>query len=111
MPSFGESGAQYVILLTFCRFTYFYEDTNRRAVWLGRHPSEKISEGPNDKLIQVGNLEWSVSAKACLTVLQKARKAELKDGTSEPQQIFNGSLLWQKRYPKDNWVVSPDSSY
>ena len=57
MPSFGESGAQYVILLIFCKFTYSYEDIIRRAVWLGRHPSEKISEGPNDKLIQVGNLE------------------------------------------------------
>ena len=88
-----------------------YEDTNRRAVCLGRDPSEKISEGPNDKLIQVGNLEWSVRAKACLTVFQTTRKAELKDGPNEPLMTFNGSQLWQKRYPKDNWVVSPDSSY
>jgi hypothetical protein len=57
MSSFGEDGAQYVILLTFCRFTNSFEDSIRRAVWLGRHPSEKISEGPKDKLIQVGNLE------------------------------------------------------
>ncbi len=57
MPSSGEGGAQYVILLIFCRFTNSYEDISRRAVWLGRHPSEKISEGPKDKLIQVGNLE------------------------------------------------------
>ena len=57
MPSFGESGAKYVILLTFYRPTYSFEDSSRRAVWLGRHPSEKISEGPKDKLIQVGNLE------------------------------------------------------
>ena len=57
MPSFGEGGAKYVILLTFCNFTYSYEDISRRAVCLGRDPSEKISEGPNDKLIQVGNLE------------------------------------------------------
>ena len=57
MPSFGEGGAQYVILLIFCRFTHSYENSSRRAVWLGRHPSEKISEGPKDKLIQVGNLE------------------------------------------------------
>ena len=68
MPSFGESGAQYVILLIFCNFTHSFEDINRRAVCLGRDPSEKISEGPNDKVIQVGNLEWSVRAKACLTV-------------------------------------------
>lgn len=91
MPSFGESGAQYVILLTFYRFTYSYEDIIRRAVWLGRHPSEKISEGPNDKLIQVGNLEWSVRAKACLTVFQTVRKAELKDGPNEPLKFFNGT--------------------
>lgn len=30
-------------------------DTSRRAVWLGRHPAEKISVGPKDKLIRVGN--------------------------------------------------------
>lgn len=100
-----------VILLTFCRFTYSFEDTSRRAVWLGRHPSEKISEGPNDKLIYVGNVEWSVKAKACLTVFRIVRNAEVKAGLSEPLMAFNGPQLWQKRYPKDNWVVSPDSSY
>ncbi len=57
MPSFGEGGAKYVILLIFCRFTYSLEDSIRRAVCLGRDPSEKISEGPKDKIIQVGNLE------------------------------------------------------
>jgi hypothetical protein len=58
MPSFGEGGAKYVILLIFSRFTNSLTgNINRRAVWLGRHPSEKISEGPKDKLIQVGNLE------------------------------------------------------
>ena len=85
--------SQYVILLALCRPTYSYEDISRRAVCLGRDPSEKISEGPKDKLIQVGNLEWSVRAKACLTVFQKVRKAELKDGPSEPLKIFNGSQL------------------
>ena len=84
MLNFGESGAQYVILLIFSGFTHSFEDISRRAVWLGRHPSEKISEGPKDKLIQVGNLEKSVRAKACLTVFQIVRKAELKDGPSEP---------------------------
>ena len=51
MLNFGESGAQYVILLIFSGFTHSFEDISRRAVWLGRHPSEKISEGPKDKLI------------------------------------------------------------
>ena len=46
----------------------FWGDTSRRAVWLGRHPAEKISAGPNDKLIQVGNLELSAEAKVYLTV-------------------------------------------
>ncbi len=55
--SFGESGAKYVILPVFIRIAYSYEDSSRRAVWLGRHPAEKISVGPKDKLIQVGNLE------------------------------------------------------
>ena len=85
--------SQYVILLIFCRFANSFEDSSRRAVCLGRDPSEKISEGPKDKLIQVGNLEWSVRVKACLTVFQKARKAELKDGPNEPLKIFNGSQL------------------
>lgn len=43
------------------------EDTNRRAVWVGRRPAENISVGPKDKLIQLGNLELSAMAKACLT--------------------------------------------
>ena len=30
-------------------------DISRRAVWLGRHPAEKISVGSKDKLIRVGN--------------------------------------------------------
>ena len=49
--------SQYVILLAFYGPTYSFEDISRRAVCLGRDPSEKISEGPKDKLIQVGNLE------------------------------------------------------
>jgi len=61
-----------------------YEENSWWVVWLGRHPAEKISAGPNNKLIQVGNLEQSVRAKACLTVFQTVRNAELKDGPSEP---------------------------
>ncbi len=86
-------------------------DTSKRVVWLGRHPTEKISVGPNNKLIQVGNLKKSVRAKACLTVFQIARNAELKDGPNGPLTRFNGAQGCQKRYPKDNRVVSPDSSY
>ena len=46
-----------VILPIFCEVTNSQEDSSRRAVWLGRHPVEKISIGPKDKLIRVGNLE------------------------------------------------------
>ena len=46
-----------VTLLIVNEVAYLKGDTGRRAVWLGRHPAEKISVGPNDKLIQVGNLE------------------------------------------------------
>ena len=62
----------------------FGGDTNRRAVWLGRHPSEKISEGPKDKLRQVGNLPLSAEAKAHLTVFLTAKNAEMKVRLSDP---------------------------
>ena len=80
-----------VILLIVNEVAYLKEDTSRWVVWLGRHPAEKISVGPNDKLIQVGNLKWSVMAKAYLTAFLKARNAELKDGHNDPLMIFNGS--------------------
>ena len=73
-----------VILPIFYEFTNSREDSYRRAVWLGRHPAEKISVGPNGKLIQVGNLELSARAKAYLTVFCTARFAETKVGPSDP---------------------------
>ena len=93
MHSVGRRFVANVTLPTFFEVAHPGGDTSRRAVWLGRHPSEKISEGPNDKLIYVGNVEWSVKAKACLTVFRKARKAEVKAGLSEPLRAFNGSQL------------------
>ena len=84
MFSFGEDGAKIVILLIFCEAANSRGDSSRRIVWLGRHPGEKISLGPKDKLIQVGNLEQSAKANAYLTVFRKARNAELKGGPSEP---------------------------
>src|SRR3989344_8175600 len=80
-----------VILLIFYGVANLKKDSSRRAVWLGRHPAEKISAGPKDKLIQLGNLEKSAEAKACLTVFLKVRKAELKGGLSEPMWFFNGT--------------------
>jgi len=83
-----------------CNTTHFYVrlltllgDSSRRAVWLGRHPAEKISVGPNDKLIQLGNLELSVKAKACLTVFRTVRNAGVKAGLREPTCSFNRSRV------------------
>ena len=73
-----------VTLLIFCKAANPGGDTNRWAVWLGRHPAEKISVGPNGKLIQVGNLELSAKAKAYLTVFRTAKNAETKVGLSDP---------------------------
>ena len=69
--------------------TLFGGDTSRRAVWLGRHPAEKISAGPNGKLIQVGNLKLSAEAKAYLTVSCTARDAEMKVWLSDPTWLLN----------------------
>ena len=84
-----------------CNTTHFvlsllilYEDSSRRAVWLGRCPVEKISIGPKDKLIQLGNLELSAKAKACLTVFWTAKNAGAKAGLSEPTCFFNRSRVW-----------------
>ena len=60
------------------------EDTSRRAVWLGRHPTEKISAGPNGKLSEVGNLTLSAEAKAYLTVFRTATDADMKVWLSDP---------------------------
>jgi len=59
-------------------------DTSRRAVWLGRHPAEKISAGPNGKLSWVGNPTLSAEAKAYLTVIRTAKIAEMKVWLSDP---------------------------
>ena len=84
MSSFGEDGAKYVILLIPLDIAHPRGDTSRWAVWLGRHPPEKISGGPNGKLIQVGNLELSAKAKVYLTVSCTAKDAETKVGLSDP---------------------------
>ena len=67
MSFFRKRWSNLVTLPNFNEVTYLKGDTNWWVVWLGRHPTEKISVGPNNKLIQVGNLERSVRAKACLT--------------------------------------------
>ena len=84
MHSVGRRFVANVTLLIFSKAANLGGDTNRWAVWLGRHPAEKISVGPNDKLIQVGNLELSARAKAYLTVSCKATDAEMKVGPSDP---------------------------
>ena len=89
MYSVSRSFGVNVTLLILLRVAHPGGDTNRLAVWLGRHPAEKISVGPNGKLIQVGNLELSAKAKAYLTVFCTARNAEMKVGLSDPTWLFN----------------------
>ncbi len=84
MYSVGRSFGTNVTLPIFLEVAHPGGDTSRRAVWLGWHPAEKISVGPNGKLIQVGNLETSAKAKAYLTVFSTARNAETKVGLSDP---------------------------
>ena len=83
MSYFWMRWSKIVILPIFDRVANLNWDNSRRAVWLGRHPIEKISIGPNDKLIYVGNVEKSVKAKVCLTVFREARNAGVKAGLSE----------------------------
>ena len=54
MP-FGVWIAASVTLLFYAWIAYSKEDTYRWAVWLGRHPLEKISRGSNGQLTLVGN--------------------------------------------------------
>ncbi len=84
MHSVGRRFVDNVTLLIFFRAAHPGGDTSRRAVWLGRHPAEKISVGPNGKLIQVGNLELSARAKVYLTVFNTAMNAEMKVWPSDP---------------------------
>lgn len=84
MHSVGRSFGINVTLPIIASAAHPGGDTSRRAVWLGRHPAEKISVGPNGILIQVGNLETSAKAKVYLTVFPTARDAETKVGLSDP---------------------------
>jgi hypothetical protein len=89
MRNFRITWSDLVILPITFGVAHLRGDTNRRAVWLGWHPAEKISAGPKDKLIYVGNVELSAEAKAYLTVSCTARDAEMKVGLSEPTWLFN----------------------
>lgn len=55
----------------------------------GVAPSENVSEGPNGKLIIVGNYEKSVEANACLTVARTEIAADAKAGLSDPTSGFS----------------------
>jgi hypothetical protein len=58
-------------------------DNCRWAVWLGRHPLEKISRGPKDQLRRDRNPPQSAKVKAGLTESSTARDSEAKAGLSE----------------------------
>ena len=69
MPELWRGRSNHVILLIFYEIAHSQENSNWWVVWLGWRPVEKISIGPKDKLIRLGNPEQSARAKACLTVL------------------------------------------
>ena len=92
MPKFWRGRSNNVTLLNDC------EDTNpeqgnsdRRAVWLGRRPAEKISAGPNGKLNHVGNVVKNVKVNACLTVSRTESDADSKEGLNDLTSFFSGS--------------------
>ena len=58
-------------------------DNSWWAVWLGRHPLEKISRGPKDRLRRDRNPPQSAKAKAGLTGSSIARDPEAKAGLSD----------------------------
>ena len=59
-------------------------DIGRWAVWLGRHPLEKISRGPEGRLRWVRNPLLRARLKAGLTVFPNARNSEAKAWPSDP---------------------------
>jgi hypothetical protein len=63
------------------------------VVWLGRYSPEKVSGEPKGLLRGVGNILSSAKAKAGLTVFRKARNADSKEGFSDRQYYFGGSLV------------------
>ena len=69
-----------LVLLT----QYYTEDTSKWAVWLGRHPAEKVSVGPKGQLIRFRNPELSVRAKAGFSGFRKAINPFGKPWSSEP---------------------------
>src|SRR3989344_318828 len=102
MHSVGRSFGTNVTLPMLLEVAHPGGDTSRRAVWLGRHPAEKISVGPNGKLIQVGNLELSARAKAYLTVFCTARNAEMKVGPKRPTKPLYKSPVREQKATKAN---------
>lgn len=92
--SVARSDSVILPILNKFAYSFLWEDSSRRAVWLGRRPVEKISIGPKVKLIRLGNPELSARAKAWLNAFRTARNAWTKVWPSEPTCSFNRSCVW-----------------
>ena len=93
MPEFWRGRSDNVTLPNDCEDANSSEDSDRRAVWLGRRPAEKISAGPNGKLNYVGNVVKNVKVNACLTVSRTESDADSKEGLNDPSCCFSGSRM------------------
>jgi hypothetical protein len=70
--------------------SYFYaKDTDRWAVWVGRHALENLTRAPNGRLRQVRNLPLSARAKAGLTWFGTTTNHDAKAGPSEPLNLLS----------------------
>ena len=65
-------------------------DNNWWTVWLGWHPAEKISVGPNGWLNRVRNPVWSAKAKASLIGFVTISNSNTKVWLSELLYLLNG---------------------
>ena len=94
MPEFWRGRSDNVTLPNGCEDTNPEQgDSGRWAVWLGRHPAEKISAGPNGKLNHFGNMVKNVKVNACLTVSRTESDADSKEGLNDPSSCFSGSRM------------------
>lgn len=109
--AFGHSVVESETPPFYNQISHLQRDNNRRAVRLGRYTVEKISTVPNGKLSRVRNPTWRVIPKACLSVFQTTRNAQMKVWYSEPWCSINKSSSWRKSYPGDNWIVASKSTH
>ena len=86
-PTLAEPGTLPLGVRTTNRFA---RDTDRRAVWVGRHALENSTRVPNGQLRQVRNLPSNARVKAGLTPVVPIPIGDRKLGPSEPLNLLVG---------------------